>query len=152
MAALRVGLAFASDSIIDLMNRVKPPYNVSGIAQSEAVVALDRAETIGDWVASTLAHRAELQKKLLEISFVEKIYPSDANFILVKVGNADAVYQFLLNKKIVVRNRSNVELCKGCLRITIGTVEEISRLVDSLREFDRISGVAGVPKIENVTI
>lgn len=132
MAALRVGLAFASAKIIDLMNRVKPPYNVSGIAQRAVIDALSESETVGRWIVSAIEQRTALNESLLRFDFVEKVYPSAANFILVKVTDADAVYRYLVEQKIVVRNRNNVELCDGCLRITVGTAGENRRLTEAL--------------------
>ena len=138
MAGLRVGLAFASPEIIDLMNRVKPPYNVSGIAQRAVVEAFDAQANVERWIESALRQRTVLAESLSQFDFVETIYPSDANFILVKVTDANEVYRFLLEEKVVVRNRSNVELCEGCLRITVGTEAENARLVESLRKCQEI--------------
>ncbi len=132
MAGLRVGLAFASPEIIDLMNCVKPPYNVSGIAQTAVLSALDDEEKVKDWIDSALRQRAKLVDSLDRYAFVETIFPSDANFILVKVADAIEVYSCLLEEKIVVRNRNNVELCAGCVRITVGTAEENDKLLDAL--------------------
>ena len=137
MAGLRVGLAFASAEIVDLMNRVKPPYNVSGIAQRAVIDALNDEESVGQWIESALQQRGVLAETLSSFDFVEIIYPSDANFIMVKVTDANAVYRFLADKKIVVRNRNNVELCSGCLRITVGTREENGRLIDALGNWNK---------------
>ena len=136
MAGLRVGLAFAGPEIIDLMNRVKPPYNVSGIAQRAVIDALNGQESIEQWIVATLRQRVVLTDALRRFDFVETIYQSDANFILVHVDNADAVYGFLVDKKIVVRNRNNVELCEGCLRITVGTPEENRRLIEAFEAWN----------------
>ena len=135
MAGLRVGLAFASREIIDLMNRVKPPYNVSGIAQRAVIDALDDEESVRRWIDSALQQRTILAASLEVMNFVEAVYPSDANFILVKVSDANALYRFLLEKGVVVRNRNNIELCEGCLRITVGTAEENARLTDALMKY-----------------
>ena len=123
MAGLRVGMAFAGAEIIVLMNCVKPPYNVSGIAQRAVIDALSDQESVEQWIEMALQQRAMLAESLGRLKFVETVYPSDANFILVRVANADAVYSFLLEERVVVRNRSNVEPCGGCLRITVGTIE-----------------------------
>lgn len=136
MAGLRVGLAFASEGIVELMNRVKPPYNVSGIAQRAVVEALEDRRRINRWIEETIAERSSLADALVGFSFVEKIYPSDANFLLVKTKDANAIYQSLVNERIVVRNRSSVELCEGCLRITVGTLDENLRLVQSLEKLN----------------
>ena len=134
MAGLRAGLALAGPGIIDLMNRVKPPYNVSGIAQRAVIDALDNQERVEKWIELALQQRTVLAETLSRFDFVEAIFPSDANFILVKVTDADAIYRFLVDRKIVVRNRNNVELCEGCLRITVGTAEENRRLIEALEE------------------
>ena len=137
MAGLRVGLAFANSEIIELMNRVKPPYNVSGIAQNALFRALGEKSKIDDWIASTLKQRAKLVDAFDRFGFVEKVHHSDANFVFVKTTDADAIYRFLIEEKIVVRNRSNVELCEGCLRITVGTANENDRLISSLGRFEK---------------
>ncbi|NOT49346.1 MAG: histidinol-phosphate transaminase [Acidobacteria bacterium] len=134
MAGLRVGLAFASIEIIDLMSRVKPPYNVSGIAQCALLNALNKRPQITAWVAEALKERARLVSALSNLNIVEKVYPSDANFVLAKVAETNKIYQSLIDKKVVVRNRNNVELCGGCLRITIGTPEENQMLLNALKD------------------
>lgn len=135
MAGVRVGLAFASTEIIELMNRVKPPYNVSGVAQQAVIDALDRVSTVTEWITFARAERKSLEGSLSALGIAQKIYPSDANFLLVKVDDAKATYRYLIDEKIVVRDRSNVELCEGCLRITIGTDEENGRLISALTAF-----------------
>ncbi len=132
MAGLRVGLAFASEQIIELMNRVKPPYNVSGIAQRAVLDAIERAGNTDPWVADTLRERGRLIQAFEKFRFVEKIFPTDANFVLVKTTNAKTIYKYLVGERIVVRDRSNVDLCEGCLRVTVGTQEENTRLLNSL--------------------
>ena len=140
LAGLRVGLAFANEEIIALFNKVKPPYNVSQIAQEAVSEALGNRETVEQNVAAIISERERLTKALENFSFVKKIYPTDANFVLVKTADADGIYNFLLDEKIVVRNRNNVELCEGCLRITIGTPEENEILLTALQKMDgRIS-------------
>jgi len=136
MAGLRVGLAFASAEIIGLMNRVKPPYNVSGIAQRAVIDAFHDRESVEKWIDTALQQRTILAETLYQFESVETIYPSDANFILVKMADANDVYRFLLEEKVVVRNRNNVELCEGCLRITVGTPEENQRLIEALARFE----------------
>ena len=135
MAGVRVGLAFASKGIIDLMNRVKPPYNVSGIAQRTVLEALNDFARVDRWIELAVQQRAVLADSLNRFACVEKIYPSDANFVLVKVVDANSVYKFLLDEGIVVRNRNNVELCHGCLRVTVGTAEENTRLTAALSKY-----------------
>jgi len=132
LAGLRVGLGLANTEIIRLFNRVKPPYNVSQAAQEIVLQALENVAQVEKNVDEIIVEREKLTAKLREFHFVKKIYPTDANFILVKTSNAERIYQFLLNEKIVVRNRSNVELCAGCLRITVGTPNENASLIESL--------------------
>ena len=134
LAGLRVGLAFANAEIIALFNKVKPPYNVSEIAQKAILDALENRAAVEETISAIIAGRERLIKNLEKFSFVEKIYPTDANFVLVKTTDAEKIYQFLLNEKIVVRNRNNVELCEGCLRITVGTPEENESLLEALRK------------------
>jgi len=134
LAGLRVGLAFASEKIIEFFNRVKPPYNISKIAQQAILHALGNKSQVDRTVAEIVAERERLIESLREFSFVTKIYPSDANFVLVKTTDANAIYKFLLEEKIVVRNRSSIELCAGCLRITVGTPDENEMLLNSLKK------------------
>ncbi len=133
LAGLRVGLAFASAEIIALFNLVKPPYNVSQIAQEAILDALENRAAVEQTIAEIITEREKLVEDLREFSFVQKIYPTDANFVLVKTTDAEKTYKFLLDQKIVVRDRSKVELCAECLRITIGTAEENERLLNALR-------------------
>ncbi len=135
LAGLRVGLAFADAQTIELFNRVKPPYNVSQIAQEAILNALKNRAEVEKTVAEIVSEREKLIENLKEISCVTKIYPTDANFVLVKTTDAENIYKFLLDEKIVVRNRSSVELCAGCLRITIGTPEENVSLLEALEKF-----------------
>ena len=137
LAGLRVGPAFANAEIIAYFNKVKPPYNISQIAQEAILEALENVETVEKTITETILEREKLIENLGEISFVTKIYPSDANFILVKTTDAETIYKFLLDEKIVVRNRSNIELCEGCLRITIGTPDENVKLLKALRKINR---------------
>jgi histidinol-phosphate aminotransferase len=135
MAGLRVGLACASREIIALMNAVKPPYNVSAIAQRTVIKALANKDSVEAWIRRTLSERERLLGELGKLSFVQRVYPSDANFVLVKTENAPRVYKHLIEQKIVVRDRSSVEFCEGCLRITVGTETENDRLLESMRHF-----------------
>lgn len=134
LAGLRVGLAFANEEIIKLFNKVKPPYNISEIAQNAILEAFENAEKVEKTIVEIISERKKLIEKLREFSFVKKIYPTDANFVLVKTSDAEKIYKFLLDEKIVVRNRNNVELCDGCLRITIGTTEENESLLNALEK------------------
>ena len=134
LAGLRVGVAYANEVIITLFNKVKPPYNVSEIAQKAILDAFENVGRVDSTIAEIIVEREKLIENLRNISLVEKIFPTDANFVLVKVNDPNGVYKFLLDEKIVVRNRNNVELCSGCLRITIGTPEENGKLVNSLKK------------------
>ncbi len=135
LAALRLGMAFASEKIIDLLNRIKPPYNINQATQDYALEALKELQQVNDMITEIVAMRDELAGVLEQLSLVQKVYLSDANFLLVKVRDAAAVYDYLLTKEIVVRDRSKVQLCDDCLRITIGTEKENTLLVDALIEF-----------------
>jgi len=132
MAGIRVGTAFSDPCVIDLLNRVKPPYNVSSIAQTAALEGISNYENIQAWIIESVRERDRLSEALKSLPFVQQIYTSDANFILVKMNNPNAVYEHLIGDGIVVRNRDNVEHCEGCLRITVGTQAENSRLLESL--------------------
>ena len=132
LAGLRLGMAFASTAIIEVLQRVKPPYNISQPAQELAVKALEEVEQVNDMIRHLVDMRDALAEVLATMPEVEKVYPSDANFLLVKIRNARKVYEFLLENGIVVRDRSTVQLCDDCLRITIGTEQENTQLVDAL--------------------
>ncbi|RVU02679.1 histidinol-phosphate transaminase [Mucilaginibacter limnophilus] len=135
LAALRVGMAFASEEIIEVMNKVKPPYNINEASQQLALEALNNIDTVNGWIRETLAQRDKLVLQLKNLEFVLDIYPSDANFILVKTTGAKDIYNFLVEQGIIVRDRSKVELCEGCLRITIGTPDENDKLIDALKNY-----------------
>ncbi len=135
LAGLRMGMAFASKEIIQYMNKVKPPYNISEPVQELALKALDEIGQVNDMIKAIVEMRTALEKELIEIETVEKIYPSDANFLLVKFKDAKALYQYLLDREIVVRDRSNVQRCEDCLRITVGTEKENKVLIESLKSF-----------------
>jgi histidinol-phosphate aminotransferase len=136
LAGLRVGLAFASPMIISLLNIVKPPYNVSQVAQEKILAALEKAGELAQTVDAIRTEREDLAVSLQGISSVVQVYPSDANFLLVKVRDAASVYRHLLEDRIVVRDRSTLEGCSGCLRITVGTSEENSAVIRSLRRYE----------------
>lgn len=134
LAAVRLGMAFASAEIIALFNKVKYPYNINVLTQEFVYKALDEVAQKDNWVAEILKGRAYLLDELSKIPLVEKIYPTDANFILVKVGDALAIYNQLAAKGIIVRNRNNITMCGGCLRITVGTEEENKTFIDALKK------------------
>jgi histidinol-phosphate aminotransferase len=132
LAALRLGMAFASAAVIELLNKIKPPYNINQATQELALEALQELGQVNDMIKEIVAMREELAKVFQRMPLVEKVYPSDANFLLVKVRDAVDVYEYLLADGIVVRDRSKVSLCDQCLRITIGTEQENTLLVDAL--------------------
>ena len=135
LAALRVGMTFASEEIIRVMNKIKPPYNINQASQELALLALDRVEQVNAMIREIVQQREWLVKALAELPMVQKIYPSDANFLLVQVVNAKELYYYLLDNGIVVRDRSKVELCEGCLRITVGTPDENETLLKTLQRY-----------------
>ena len=133
LAALRLGIAFASAEIIAVLNKVKPPYNISGATQKIVLEALQEVDKVKDSVKEMIRLRLALQKELVKIPFVERVYCSDANFLLAKMLEPGKVYQYLITEGIVVRNRSNIILCEGCLRITVGTKQENELLINALK-------------------
>lgn len=135
LAALRVGLGFASTSIIDVMNKVKPPYNINQASQDLVLQALEEVGQVNDMIKEIVSQRGELEKILPSLAVVKKVYPSDANFLLVQVTDARGIYDYLLQQGIVVRDRSKVTLCEGCLRITVGTAKENENLVNALKKY-----------------
>jgi histidinol-phosphate aminotransferase len=135
LAALRLGMAFASETIIMLMNKVKPPYNISGPAQQLALNALAGINWVNEHIKQTVAEREKLHNRLTGLGTVEHVYPSDANFLLVKIKQPVAAYRFLVQQGIIVRDRSTVALCEGCLRITIGTPAENDLLINALQQY-----------------
>jgi len=132
LAALRLGIAFSNELIIGWMNKVKPPYNINAATQQFALDALENIAWVNDNIRQTIALRNILVEQLKSITNVEHIYPSDANFVLVKISGAKAVYDFLVSKGIIVRDRSRVTLCDDCLRITVGTEKENELLIENL--------------------
>lgn len=135
LAGLRVGIAFASEEIIEVFNKIKPPYNINQSSQELALEGLQQVDMVNKWILETTLERDRLIEKLAEFSFVDKIYPSDANFILVKTQDAISIYNHLADREIIVRDRSKVSLCEGCLRITIGTPAENDLLLESLNNY-----------------
>ena len=131
-AAIRLGMAFASPEIIGVLNKIKYPYNVNLLTQEKALELLDE-DRMHRQLAQILQERTRLRRDLSAIPLVRRIYPTDANFLLVDVGDADGVYHKLVEEGIIVRNRNRVTLCRGCLRITVGTPEEDDKLLEALR-------------------
>lgn len=135
LAALRVGMAFASPEIISLMNKVKPPYNISEAAQELAAKALENIDDVNDMIRILVEERQRVAAALPLLPVVQNVYPSDGNFLLVKVKGADELYDHLAAAGVVVRNRSKVPLCEDCLRITIGTPSENDTMLRLIREW-----------------
>ncbi len=136
LAGLRLGMAFASEEIIEVLNKVKPPYNINDATQHLAIQALQQVNLVNSWITDTLKERDILVKNLTKFNFVLDIYPSDANFILVKTTSPKAIYDFLVTHGIIVRDRSKIELCEGALRITIGRPEENEQLINALQQYN----------------
>lgn len=132
LASLRMGMAFASEELIRVLNLVKPPYNISGLTQSHVLEALQHVGKVEEMVRQILNERTRLREKLNALPFVDRVFPSQANFLLVKIPKAKSFYNQLIERKIIVRNRSNVQLCENCLRITIGTPKENHALLQAL--------------------
>ncbi len=133
MAGLRVGMAFASQAIIDVFNKIKPPYNINAASQKLALEALNNVELVNNWIKEIVQERERLADALSSLPFVVKIYPSEANFILVKTTDPKRIYNYLTDNKIIIRDRSSVTLCEGALRITVGTKEENKQLLEKLK-------------------
>lgn len=136
LAGLRIGMAFASKEIIDIFNKIKPPYNINSASQAAALKALEEVNQINEMIKIIVAEREVLRKALETFSFITKVFPSEANFLLVKMNDPNKVYNYLIAKNIIVRNRSTIKLCEGCLRITIGTKEENKLLIESLQTYN----------------
>jgi histidinol-phosphate aminotransferase len=134
MAGLRLGMAFAQEAIIDVLSRIKYPYNLSILTQQKGMELLcDENQTL-DWVATILKERGKMIENLKKYPFVVKVYPTDANFVLVKTHDPRGIYQYLVDEKIIVRDRSSIFLCEGCLRISIGSAQENATLIEVLDE------------------
>ena len=134
MAALRCGMAFAHEEIIAFFNKVKYPYNLNLLTQEAVLKQVENAEQKNKWVETLLTERTGMVAQLQALPMVKTIYPTDANFVLVQVEDANKTYQYLVNKGIIVRNRNSVTLCQGCLRITIGTPTENQELLTALQQ------------------
>ncbi|MDD6551977.1 MAG: histidinol-phosphate transaminase [Prevotellaceae bacterium] len=132
-AAIRLGMAFASKEIIALYNKVKYPYNVNLLTQQQAMEALKDPFQVDKWISIILQERTRVMDAVADLPFIEKVYPTDANFFLTRMDNAQGVYDYLVNKGIIVRNRTRVKLCGNCLRITIGKRSENQELLAALR-------------------
>ena len=132
-AAIRLGMAFASKEIIDLYNKVKYPYNINELTQKQALQRLSDTHAVEQWVKILLLERDRMMLAFSELRICQQVYPSDANFFLAKVDDAQQTYDYLVDRGIIVRNRTRVKLCQNCLRITIGTKDENNELLGALR-------------------
>lgn len=136
LASLRLGLCYASMDIIDLFNKIKPPYNINEASQQIALQALQNTEQVNEWIRELVEQKAVMINNLGNFRFVKMIYPSDANFVLVQVDDADNTYQYLAENGIVVRNRSKEPNCENCLRISIGTPAENEILINIMKNYE----------------
>lgn len=134
-AAIRLGMAFASKSIIELFNKVKYPYNVNFLTQQKAIEILSDPFEVEQWIDVLLAERDRIIKAFSELSCCQLVYPTDANFFLAKMNNAQEIYEYLVGRGIIVRNRTRVQLCANCLRVTIGSKKENTALIAALRQY-----------------
>ncbi|REE25821.1 histidinol-phosphate aminotransferase [Winogradskyella pacifica] len=132
LAGIRLGICYASQEIISVLNKIKPPYNINQLTQDKALERLNAMDAVGNEVKTIITERKKLRKALKSIRFIEKVYPSDANFILAKVDDANQRYQQLVEQGIVVRNRTNQPLCDNCLRFSVGTEVENEKLIQTL--------------------
>ena len=141
LAGLRIGMAFADPDLVDWLGRIKPPYNISSINQELALAQLKRPEEKEQWVEQIKTSRRALRQGLMTIREVQEIYPSEANFLLVRLDRPVELYQFLVERGIIVRNRSQLIRCQGGLRLTIGTNKENNRLLEAIYSFYQTSNV-----------
>jgi histidinol-phosphate aminotransferase len=132
MAGLRLGMAFAAVEIIEVLSRIKYPYNINILTQEKALELLSNESSKAEWVDLILKERTKMITNLKSYPFVVKVYPSDANFLLVKTHDPRGIYQFLVDQQIIVRDRSSISLCEGCLRISVGSPEENATLMEAL--------------------
>lgn len=139
LAGLRLGMAFASTSIIEVLNKVKPPYNINQSTQELVLKALEEVGQVNDMIRLLVDMRDALAEVFNSMPTVEQVYPSDANFLLVKIKDARKVYEFLLTKGIVLRDRSNVQLCNECLRITVGSEQDNTILIDAMQDWYQLN-------------
>ena len=134
-AAIRLGMAFAQPEVIAIFNKVKYPYNINLLTQNQAMARLADTTAVDKWVNILLQERTKLTAAFAQLPFCKKVYPTDANFFLAKVDDAQSIYDYLVSKGIIVRNRTRVTLCENCLRVTIGTKEENNELLGALRVY-----------------
>ena len=134
-AAIRLGMAFADKAIIDLFNKVKYPYNINYLTQQKAMDMLADPFAVDQWIKTLLAERSQVMAAFAALPCCHGVYPTDANFFLAKMTDAQAVYDYLVDKGIIVRNRTRVQLCSNCLRVTVGTRDENTELIGALRKY-----------------
>lgn len=134
MAGIRLGMAFATSEIIAVLNKIKYPYNLNILTQQKALELIKNRDKVEKWVKLLIAEREKMKKLLSDFPFVVKIFPSDANFILVKMHDARGIYEYLKEEGVIVRDRSKVHLCEDSLRITIGSSDENEQLLKALKE------------------
>ena len=138
LAGIRLGICYATPALISVLNKIKPPYNVNELTQLRALERLSNPDKIKSEIVSIIAQRSALLKVLIDVKFVEKIYPTEANFILIKVDDANKRYDELITKGIVIRNRTTQPLCENTLRLTIGTEQENKKLIEALASLIKI--------------
>ena len=134
-AAIRLGMAFASPDIIGIFSKIKYPYNINLLTQQEALRMMQRHYEVQRWISTLLEERARLIQAFTQLPCCKKVFPTDANFFLTRVSNAKAIYDYLVDQGIIVRNRSNITRCEDCLRITVGTRPENDALLEALRKY-----------------
>ena len=134
-AAIRLGMAFAQREIIEIYNKVKYPYNVNLLTQQQALEILDNPFEVEKWVTMLLQERRRLMEAFQLLPICEEVFPTDANFFLARMTDAQAIYDYLVERGIIVRNRSRISLCENCLRVTIGTKNENNELLAALRQY-----------------
>jgi histidinol-phosphate aminotransferase len=135
MAGIRLGLAYAHPEIIKVLNAIKPPYNINVLTQHAGLQAMNNSIAKEQFLRDILVQMQRIEHELRELPYVQKVYPTDANFVLVKVDDPDGLYHFLTEKKVIVRNRNKTPKCEGCVRISAGNKEETDVLINCLREF-----------------
>lgn len=137
MAGLRLGMAFASAEITAVLSKIKYPYNINILTQQKVFELLNNSALIKEWTEIAVTERERMKKSIGQLPYIQKIYPSDANFLLIKTTDATHLYNYLTDNKIVIRNRTNVSLCENCVRITIGTPEENNQLLRQLETYQK---------------
>jgi histidinol-phosphate aminotransferase len=137
MAGIRLGMAFADPKIIAVLTKIKYPYNINMLTLETALRSLKNSTGPQQWIEAILQQRSLLEEELKALAFVSRVFPSDANFLLVKVVNPRDLYQYLAEQKIIVRDRSGMSLCEGCLRVTVGTAEENAKLLEAMKAYQQ---------------